>query len=312
MSDGLVPDRKDIPKFLTILKMYGQQKYMYDHKVHSVPDRIVSISQPWLRPIVRGRATAPVEFGAKFDLCLDTEGHARIEEDIMKVGILCAGDEEVAPFLPLINEYKVSQKAMLKFYEGSMSGVEVVVLFSGVCKVNAAIASQILIDTYGADIIINAGTAGGVHHELELFDTVISTEIAYHDVAPDILTEFHPWMKTIFFEADQELIELSRVAVSRMKTEGKVFWGRMVTGESFITDAGRQKIIDDFAPLTVDMESASIAHVCYVNSIPFLSIRSITDTAAHNGIGNFEENCAKASRISRDITVALLNEIRNK
>lgn len=59
MSEGLVPDRKDIPKFLTILKMYGQQKYMYDHKVHSVPDRIVSISQPWLRPIVRGKATAP-------------------------------------------------------------------------------------------------------------------------------------------------------------------------------------------------------------------------------------------------------------
>lgn len=80
MSDGLVPDRKDIPKFLTILKMYGQQKYMYDHKVHSVPDRIVSISQPWLRPIVRGKATAPVEFGAKFDLSLDTEGYGRIEK----------------------------------------------------------------------------------------------------------------------------------------------------------------------------------------------------------------------------------------
>lgn len=80
MSQGLVPDRKDIPKFLTILKMYGQQKYMYDHKVHSVPDRIVSISQPWLRPIVRGKATAPVEFGAKFDLSLDTEGYGRIEK----------------------------------------------------------------------------------------------------------------------------------------------------------------------------------------------------------------------------------------
>lgn len=80
MSQGLVPDRKDILKFLTILKMYGQQKYMYDHKVHSVPDRIVSISQPWLRPIVRGKATAPVEFGAKFDLSLDTEGYGRIEK----------------------------------------------------------------------------------------------------------------------------------------------------------------------------------------------------------------------------------------
>ena len=80
MSEGCVPDMKDIPKFLTILKVYGQQKYMYDHKVHSVADRIVSVSQPWLRPIVRGKATAPVEFGAKFDLSLDTEGYGRIEK----------------------------------------------------------------------------------------------------------------------------------------------------------------------------------------------------------------------------------------
>ena len=78
MSDGCIPDKKDIPKYLTILKLYEQQKYMYEHKVHSVPDRIVSISQPWLRPIVRGKVTAPVEFGAKFDLSLDTEGYGRI------------------------------------------------------------------------------------------------------------------------------------------------------------------------------------------------------------------------------------------
>lgn len=80
MSDGLVPDRKDIPKFLTIVKMYRQQKYMYGHKVHSVPDRIVSISQPWLRPIVRGKAPAPVAFGAKFDLSLDMKGYGRIKK----------------------------------------------------------------------------------------------------------------------------------------------------------------------------------------------------------------------------------------
>ena len=80
LSDGCIPDKKDIPKYLTILKLYDQQKYMYDHKVHSVPDRIVSISQPWLRPIVRGKVTAPVEFGAKFDLSLDSEGYGRIEK----------------------------------------------------------------------------------------------------------------------------------------------------------------------------------------------------------------------------------------
>ena len=80
MSEGCIPDKKEIPKYLTILKLYEQQKYMYDHKVHSVADRIVSISQPWLRPIVRGKVTAPVEFGAKFDLSLDTEGYGRIEK----------------------------------------------------------------------------------------------------------------------------------------------------------------------------------------------------------------------------------------
>lgn len=83
----------------------------------------------------------------------------------------------------------------------------------------------------------------------------------------------------------------------------------MVTGESFITDEGRKKINDEFAPLTVDMETASIAHVCYVNGIPFIAIRCITDTATHSGIGNFEENCAKASVIAKDITVAMLAEL---
>lgn len=129
------------------------------------------------------------------------------------------------------------------------------------------------------------------------------------DVAQDILTDFHPWMKSIFFEADRELIKLSKIAVKKTELTGKVFWGRMVTGKSFITDEGRQKINDEFAPLTVDMETASIAHVCYVNDIPFLSIRCVTDTAEHSGVGNFEENCAKASTIAKNITTALLRAI---
>lgn len=91
---------------------------------------------------------------------------------------------------------------------------------------------------------------------------MISTEVCYHDVADDILTEFHPWMQSIFFKADHELIELSKASVDKMKTVGKIYWGRMVTGESFIKDKGRQDINDKLSPLSVDMETASIAHVC--------------------------------------------------
>ena len=226
----------------------------------------------------------------------------------MKFGIVCAGDEELAPFLPMMDHCKVVEKARLKFYEGQIDGTEVVALFSGVCKVNAAIASQILIDIFDVNAIINSGTAGGMDPRLKIFNTVISTEVCYHDVAQDILTEFHPWMKSVFFEADQKLIELSKATVEKTKLPGKVFWGRMVTGESFITEEGRQKINDEFAPLTVDMETASIAHVCYVNHIPFISVRCVTDTAEESGVSNFEENCAKASAIAKNIVVAILNE----
>lgn len=151
------------------------------------------------------------------------------------------------------------------------------------------------------------GTAGGMDLRLAIFDTVISTEVCYHDVAEDILTEFHPWLKSAFFQADATLVALSKAAVRNMELEGTVFWGRMVTGEAFITDEELQEILDTYAPLTDDMETASIAHVCYVNTIPFLAIRCVTDTATHSGTGNFEVNCAKASAIAKNITVALLD-----
>ena len=176
----------------------------------------------------------------------------------MRVGIICAGDREVAPFIPIVDECRIIEKAMLKFYEGKINGVETVALFSGVCKVNAAIATQILIDSFKVDAIINAGTAGGMNPKLSLFDTVISTEVAYHDVSPNILTEFHPWMETAYFQADNKLVELSKVAVERLQEKYKVFWGRMVTGETFIVDEGRQAINDTYSPLTVEIGRAHV------------------------------------------------------
>lgn len=192
----------------------------------------------------------------------------------MRVGIICASDSELAPFLSIIDECKITEKAMLQFYEGKINGIAV-----------------------------------GMNPKLKIFDSVISTEAAYHDVAPDILTEFHPWLESVYFKSDPELLNLTHKALDKIDTEGKVYWGRMVTGEAFIENEGRKKINEQFAPLTADMETASIAQVCYVNNIPFISIRCITDTAAQSGDGYFEENCEKASIIAKDITVALLKEL---
>lgn len=220
-----------------------------------------------------------------------------------KVAIICAGDDEVAPFLPYIKDMVKSTKAMLNFYEGTIHGVPVVTLYSGVCKVNAALATQILIDTYKVNIIINAGTAGGMDPSLNLFDTVISTNTVYHDVAEDILTGFHPWMKSIYFAADKDLLNIAKEVADNHEN---VYFGTIVTGEQFIHDDKRADIINEFNPLCVDMETAAIAHVAYVNEIPFIAIRSITDTADHAGIENFDLNCKQASKITKDVTVDIL------
>lgn len=227
----------------------------------------------------------------------------------MKVGILCAGDREVAPFIPMISELKITEKAMLKFYAGKIEGVDIVTLFSGVCKVNAAIAAQILIDTYACDIIINAGTAGGMAEKLHIFDTIVSSEVAYHDVAENILTEFHPWLDSIYFQADKKLLALARQVQSNRNSPHNVVFGRMVTGEKFIVDEERDYINSKYAPLSVDMETAAVAHVCYVNRIPFIAIRTITDTASHSGSESFEKNCEKAAQISADFVRAMLFEL---
>lgn len=221
-----------------------------------------------------------------------------------KIGILCPSDTELAPFLSHIKEVKITEKAMLKVYEGMIGQMRVAALYSGVCKVNAAIAAQILIDTFQAEAIINAGVAGGMEESVELFDTIIAARSVYHDVARDILTEFHPWMESVYFKADKELLAAAKEYAKESVLP--IRFGTIATGEKFIEDAGRAEINQAFAPLAVDMETAGAAHVCYVNGTPFLAVRTITDTAAHIGAEHFEQNCEKASAIAAEVVMGIL------
>ena len=223
------------------------------------------------------------------------------------IGILCAGDTELAPFFEHMKGQQITEKAMLKFHTGTINHVNVSAVYSGVCKVNAAIAAQLLIDMFHVDLIINAGTAGGMKEGVQLFDTVISERVIYHDVADDILTDFHPWLKSNYFLADQELCAIAR-AYSRT-SKHPVLFGTMVTGEQFIEDEKREEINRKFDPLSTDMETAGVAHVCYVNRIPFLAVRTITDTVTHQGIETFDQNCEAASEISAEIVLGILGQL---
>lgn len=235
------------------------------------------------------------------EICIVAKG-----VQMRKVGIICAGDEELEPFLRRMGKTAVSQKAMLSFHEGRAAGFSAAALFCGVGKVNAAAATQILIDDYGVDAVINAGTAGGMDESVGLFDTIVAETTFYHDVDDGILTEFHPWLPAARFEADPLLL----AAAGRVcRRNAKVRRGLIVTGDRFVDGGMRSLLNREYAPLAADMETAAVAHVCHVNAIPFLAVRCITDTSVCPGQDAFEKNCARASEIAADIVFEILREL---
>ena len=104
------------------------------------------------------------------------------------IGIICAGDSELQPYLDMLPFKESKKKAMLTFYECEYQTHRLIALYSGVCKVNGALAAQILIDGYQPDFILNGGTCGGLDENVDIFDTIVAERCIYHDVAEDILT----------------------------------------------------------------------------------------------------------------------------
>lgn len=160
------------------------------------------------------------------------------------IGIICASDTELEPFFEYLTVLETIEKSLLKFYRCSFCGCEIIAVYSGVCKVNAAIAAQVLTDTFQTDAVINAGTAGGMDRSVQLFDTVVSSQCAYHDVADDILTEFHPWLKTPFFPASPLLLETAKKYSKTSPTLS--FSVQALQGNSSLKTAADRKSLSDF------------------------------------------------------------------
>ena len=212
-----------------------------------------------------------------------------------KLGVITATEFELAPFLQKMTIIKTITKTKLQFHEGVYGEIPVVAAFCGVCKVNAAIAAQVMINTFEVDQIIMIGVAGAIDSSLKILDTIISKEIIYHDVADEVLTRYHPWMEHAYFTADQNLMH----QVIKSNTDDEtIMIGKMVTGEAFIDQDGRDAIIEKHNPQCVDMETAAVAHVCYVNEVPFLAIRSMSDTPHESGNESFAKYALAAAEKS--------------
>ncbi len=221
----------------------------------------------------------------------------------MKFGIIGAMEEEVAS---LIEEMEVSSKiakAKMVFHSGIIYNKEVVIVTSGIGKVNAAICAQILVDKFDVDYIINVGIAGGVGQEIYPGDIVIANSLVQHDVDTsafgDKLGQI-PRMEAYDFKCSNLLISHGKIACSSLENVN-TFVGRIVSGDQFIANSEKIKWLNkEFNALACEMEGASIAHVAYLNDVPFLIIRSISDNAnngAHMDYEKFKPIAVKNSNI---------------
>lgn len=223
------------------------------------------------------------------------------------IGIIGAMEEEIENIKPYIDIISTKNIVGLDFYMGKMGGNNVVLVRSGIGKVNAAVCSQVLIDLYAVDYIINVGVAGAINKDLKIGDVVIATDTMHHDMDTTYFGDdigIIPRMEESDFKADNELIEIALKSSSDVLENNNVVTGRIVSGDQFLCDIEKKnKIWSHFKASCVDMESAAIGQACYLNKIPFCIIRSISDNSDEdNQYENFfRDSAIKASNILKDM-----------
>lgn len=200
-----------------------------------------------------------------------------------KIGIIGAMEVEVALLKQDMKIQREVKKAGMDFCEGILMGQEAVVVRSGIGKVNAAVCTQILVDEFQVEAVINTGIAGSLNAEINIGDIVISTDVLHHDM--DAVNFGYepgqiPQMDVFSFAADEKLASKAEAVCNEVNPKIRVFRGRVVSGDQFIADkAVKNRIAQQFHGFCTEMEGAAIAQAAYLNEIPFVVIRAISDKA---------------------------------
>lgn len=209
------------------------------------------------------------------------------------IGIIGAMEEEVAALKEAMDIQEIHEQASMTFCKGVLCGKDVVVVRSGIGKVNAGICAQILADKFQVDILINTGIAGSLDAAIDIGDMVISTDAVHHDMDATIFGDPAgqvPRMDTLTFPADERLVEKAKEANAKANPDIHTFTGRVASGDQFISSKeAKEKIINNFHALCTEMEGAGIAHAAYLNKISYVIIRAISDKADNSATVDYPE-----------------------
>lgn len=228
-----------------------------------------------------------------------------------KVGIIVAMEEEEEAILNIMNNIEEKDEYEVTFKIGQIEKTKVIVVKCGVGKVNAARVTQILIDKFNVEYVINVGSAGGLNPLLNIGDIVIGEKLIQHDFDITAFDHAKGYIPNVgvYLNSDEYLLRVAN-EVSKEFTDIGFHNGVIASGDIFCTsDKMSQKINQKFKAMCVDMEGASIAQVAYLSGIPFLVVRSISDIPNNNNRITYEEFLESSSRLVAKFLISMLEKI---
>lgn len=230
-----------------------------------------------------------------------------------RIGIIGAMELEVEQLKSQMTIDRIVEKASMEFFTGSLNGVDVVIVRSGIGKVNAALCVQILADLFQVTHVINTGVAGSLNPALDIGDILVSTDALHHDMDVTIfgyeLGEV-PQMGFREFKADAAMVETAVSTCKEVNPDINVRTGRVVSGDQFISSKEvKEKLISVFQGDCAEMEGASIAHGACLNGIPFVIIRAISDKADDSAQMDYPSFESAAARHSARLVARMITKL---
>lgn len=230
----------------------------------------------------------------------------------MKIGIIGAMEQEVEYLRTSMDKVNAQTIAQCEFIQGQLQGHEVILVKSGIGKVNAAVATTLLLTHYEPDLVLNTGSAGGFDTTLDVGTIVISDEVRHHDVD---VTAFqyergqvpgHPPA----YIADEQLVSIAKLAVEEIGKHAHAV-GLIASGDVFMSDPERVELVKSQFPQMIasEMEAAAVAQVCHLFQTPFVVIRALSDIAGKESSMSFDEFLPLAAQHSSEIVVQVLSKL---
>ena len=230
----------------------------------------------------------------------------------MKIAIMGAMPEEIAPILERLDDVEEVNYAKNKYYKAKYKNIDVVVAYSKIGKVFSTLTAATMLQMFACDVLLFTGVAGAVNPDLKIGDLIVATKLPQHDLDITIFGHPHGYVPegSVYVETDKDLRELSKIVAKEMGV--KVREGIIATGDQFIASQERKGFIADiFHADALEMEGASVAVVCDALDVPFFILRSISDSADMDASFNFEEFVESSAKISAEFLMKMVDRLAN-